>query len=107
MKYRVDVADSARSSIAAYARYLAEEKQAPEAAKAMLERIWDAVDSLEHMPRRCTFAPENEFRDYEIRKRLVGPAMLLFTVRDEDQSVQVIAFRHQRQQPVDDELPDS
>ena len=39
MKYRVDVADSARSSIAAYAQYLAEDKQAPESAKAMLERI--------------------------------------------------------------------
>ena len=102
MKYRVRVDDGAARSIAEYAKYLAVDQQAPQAAQSMLERIWDAIDSLEQWPKRFPLAPENEYRVYEIRMAIVASSLLLFVVSDEERLVKVIGFRHGRQRPISD-----
>lgn len=107
MKYRVDVSNAAEATIYEYLRYIAVECAAPQAAQRMPERIDAAVGSLNYFPHRCPFAPENELRDYEIRMRLVHSCLLIFTVNDETQTVNVLDFRHGRQEPRDSALPDS
>ena len=99
MTYRVEVEANTHAKIREYIRYLAIEQQAPQAAELMLRRIWDAIDSLETFPGRCPLAPENEFREPEIRMRLVGPCLILFTKDEESSLVTIIGFRHGRALP--------
>ena len=66
--------------------------QSPENAKHWLERVLDAVDSLEHLPRRGAKAQEDEFVAYEVRQLVVGSHLLLFSIDDEQRKVWLWAF---------------
>ena len=105
MTYRVIISDTAFESIQEYARYVAIDQRAPEAAERWLEKVFDASDTLSEMPRRCARAPEDDYRPYEIRWLGVGDFMLLFTVMEETKTVWVIGARHGRRLPRPGELP--
>ena len=107
MSYRVQITDAAHAQLLGHARYIAIECKAPLNAARWLERIFDAADTLADLPHRCNLAPENDFRDYEIRRLLIGDYFLLFTIVEEDQTVWVIGFRHGSRLPRADELPDA
>lgn len=94
--YRVDVEESAEEKIRLYIRYIAVDQKSPQAAERMLDRIWDAIDSLELFPFRCPLAPENEFREPEIRMKIFGPCVLLYNTDEIERLVTVIGFRHCR-----------
>ena len=49
-RYAVELTDAALAAITEHAGYIAIEGRAPENAKRWLERVWDAVDSLEKLP---------------------------------------------------------
>lgn len=106
MSYRVLITPTARAQMLDQARWIAVECQDPEGATRWLEGIFDAAETLAEMPYRCSPAPENQYRDYEIRRLLVGNYLVLFTVAEEDQTVWVIGVRHGRRLPRPDELPD-
>jgi plasmid stabilization system protein ParE len=105
MSYRVLVTPTTRAQIFEQARYIAVDRQAPLNAARWLEQVFTATDTLADFPRRCPLAPENDFRDYEIRRLLIGDYFLLFTVVDGDQTVWAIGFRHGSRLPRPDELP--
>ena len=104
-RYSVELTDAALASITDQARYIAVEAQAPENARRWLERVWDAVDSLERWPRRAVKAEENAYVGYEVRQFLVGSHLLLFTVDDDHRKVRIIGFRHGHRLPRPGELP--
>ena len=106
MTYEVIITDPAFALIAQQTRYVAIDQNAPINAARWLDRILKAADSLEQSPRRCAYAPENDYRSYEIRKVNVGGYLLLFTIVDETETVWVIGFRHGRQLPRLSDLPD-
>lgn len=106
MNYRVDVSRLARDAIRENVRFIAIERQAPLNAERWLQRVWDAIDSLEYFPYRCPLAPENEHRPYEIRMRLIGDYLLLFSVDEPAKVVHIIGFRHGARLPRPSELPD-
>jgi plasmid stabilization system protein ParE len=105
MRYRVFITDSARNRIVDQARYIANESQSLKVAEHWLQQIYDAVDGLEAFPRRYALAVENDFRDYEIRRLVVGHYLLLFTIVDADQAVIVVGSRHGSQLPRSEDLP--
>ena len=107
MSYRVLITPSARAQILEQGRYIGVDRQAPLNAARWLERVFDAADTLAEFPRRCKLAPENDFRDYEIRRLLIGDYFLLFTIVEEDQTVWVIGFRHGSRLPRPNELPNA
>lgn len=92
--FSVEVTDSALIAISAQANYLAIDCLAPENARRWLQQVWDAIKSLEQFPRRAVVAEENAFVDYEVRQLPVGSHLLLFTIDDETQVIQIIGFRH-------------
>ena len=67
MIYSVRYTDQVRNAVLGQARYIAVDCYAPVNAERWLERVWDAVDTLEQWPRRCSLAQENDFRPFEIR----------------------------------------
>ena len=75
------------------------EPRAPENAKRWLERVWDAVDSLEKLPRRAAKAQENDYVAYEVRQLVVDSHLLLFTVDDDKRTVWIVGLRHGHRRP--------
>ncbi len=105
--FAVEVTDTTAAAIVDHARYIAVERQEPVNAQRWLESAWDAVDSLETMPKRCGIAPEDEDVSYEVRFILAGSVSLLFTVDEERSSVWVIAVRGEGRLPRPEDLPAS
>lgn len=105
MKYTVEITDAALEAIKAQAMYIAVECCSPLNAGRWLEKIWDAVDGLEEMPRRCALAAEDQFKPYEVRRVLVGDYLILFTIEANVKKVWVIGFRHGSRLPRHQDLP--
>jgi plasmid stabilization system protein ParE len=106
-QFTVELTEAALIAIAAQARYIAVEQQAPLNAERWLQRVWDAVDSLEEFPRRYALAEESDALDYEVRQLHVGGAVLLFSVDYERNTVWVLALRGEGQLPQPESLPSS
>ena len=87
---------TALEALAAQARYIAVDAQAPLNAVRWLEGIWDAARSLERFPRRAPLAEEDAYVEYEVRQLVVGNYLLLFTVDDAARTVSVLSLRHAR-----------
>ncbi len=104
--FSVEITDAAFVTIRKHARYIAVDSQSPENAKRWLERVWDAVDSLEHLPRLGSKAQEDEFVAYEVHQLVVGSHLLLFTIDDEQRKVWVVGLRHGHRLPRPEELPE-
>ena len=94
MRYGVEITDAAFEAIQGHARYIAVDCQSPLNAKKWLQKVFDAVDALEHMPARHNLAPESEFKTYEVRRVLVKDHFILFTIDEAALKVWVIGFRH-------------
>lgn len=106
-RYSVELTDTAATAILIHARYIAEHRREPLNAERWLESVWDAVDSLECMPRRCAVAEEDEYLDYEVRAILAGSVSLLLTIDDELEIVWIVAVRGEGQLPRPEQLPSS
>ena len=75
---------TAEAQVPACARHRQYALGAAAAIEPALEQVWDAVDSLEHLPRRAAKAQEDEFVAYEVRQLVVGGHLLLFTIDDDE-----------------------
>ena len=104
--YAVELTATAQSAIAAQARYIAVEEHAPLDAQRWLERVWDAVDSLERWPFRAAHAEEDAYVRYEVRQLIIGRHLLLFTVNDKQRKVWVIGLRNGHRLPRPQDLPE-
>ena len=104
-RYAVELTDAAMSAIHAQARYIAIDRQEPHNAQRWLQLAWDAIESLETMPKRCPLAEENQNVEYEARLVLVGTKSLIITVDDERATVWVIALRGEGQLSRPEYLP--
>ncbi len=105
MNYAVEITDTTFELIRAQARYIAIDCQAPLNASRWLERMWDAIDGLEEMPKRHNLAEEDAFKSYEVRRALVSDYLVLFTIDEAAGKVWVIGFRHGSRLPRPDDLP--
>ena len=106
MRYSVGITDAAFDAIRQHARYIAVDCQSPLNAKKWLQKVFDEIDALEHMPARHNLAPESDFKTYEIRRALIGDYLILFTIDETASMVWVIGFRHGSRLPRPNALPD-
>ena len=104
-RYAVELTDAALAAITEHARRIAIEGRSPENAKRWLERVWDAVDSLERLPRRAARAQEDDYVTYEVRQLVVDSHLLLFTLDDEKRTVWILGLRHGHRRPRPQDLP--
>lgn len=104
-RYAVELADAALAAIQSQARHIAVDGQAPLNAQRWLQRVWDAIDSLEQWPRRAPKAEEDALVDFEVRELVVGSHLLLFTVDDERRTVWIVGLRHGHRLPRRGDLP--
>ncbi len=59
-KYRVTISDEALAGVEKYLNYIADEQGAPLTAVRWWDKAIKKIFSLDHMPQRCPYAPENE-----------------------------------------------
>lgn len=105
MRYTVKIPVTVVEQITEYARFIAEQRRAPENAQRWLVRVYDSIDTLDRLPQRCGLAPENAHRPYEIRRLLIGQYLALFTIDDQKRVVHIIGFRHGHRLPRPGDLP--
>ncbi|MDH3718501.1 MAG: hypothetical protein OES79_10320 [Planctomycetota bacterium] len=70
--FTVVVAPVAVEKIAQYGNYIAEQSRSVEVAQRWVDRVYDAIETLEVFPRRFALAEEDAHRSYEIRRLIFG-----------------------------------
>ena len=98
MKYRIELAATAKADIHGQARWL-RENISPTAAANWLEGLYKAIDTLQTRPLRCPVAAESDKFPEEMHELLYGRRgkrihkhRLLFTVGED--AVYVLYVRH-------------
>ena len=100
MTYRIRITDLAKNQIDDFITYVEQVRQEPINAGRLLEAIYDGIDSLRSMPRRCAEAPESQLVDPTVRMLIVKRTLIvLFTINEADRTVVIQGFRHGRQLP--------
>lgn len=94
MKYRVVMTAEAQAAIWEHAQFIQSESGFSQRAADWVNECFAAIKTLELYPRRCGLAPENDRRDYEVRKLNFGNYLILFRVDDKIKVVYVTGFRH-------------
>ncbi len=96
MKYRIEIASSAKADIREAARWLSEQASPAEANK-WLAGLHRAMGTLEKQPLRCPVAAESHNFPVEIRellhgRRKSGKHRIIFTI--EAETVHILYVRH-------------
>jgi hypothetical protein len=77
----------------------------PQTAERWINRVYDIIATLDAFPSRNALAEENRYRDYEIRRQVIGNYLALYSIDEEAATVHVIGFRHGHRLPRPSELP--
>jgi plasmid stabilization system protein ParE len=95
MRYRVELAETAKADIREQARWL-RDRASPARADRWLAGLSEAIESLGSRPGRCPVAAESEKFPEEIRELLYGRGRhkhrIIFTIGEE--AVYVVYVRH-------------
>jgi len=94
MKYKVIIQPPALADIEGAYRYIHE--RAPTRAPDWLDKLYEAMESLEELPKPCSLAPESNEVGQDIRQMLYGKRggvyRVLFVVLDDQ--VRILHVRH-------------
>src|SRR5437868_4638729 len=90
--YRVRLTSEALSNLEEIHTYIA--KDSPQNAAAMLERILDAIDSLEIFPHRTVVERQSPSLRFPVRSLPVKPYVIYFRVIEEAKIVVIRHIRH-------------
>jgi len=94
MTYKLILQPPALADLDEAYRWVAQ--RSPENAASWFNRLWEAMSTLEHFPRRCEVAPESKHVGREIRQLLYGHRggvyRVLFTIRGRE--VHILHIRH-------------
>jgi plasmid stabilization system protein ParE len=99
MKFKVIVQPAAQRLIDDQVNFIAVEKAEPQSAALWLSRVNDAIASLDFMPMRCSVAPESRFFSETIYMLPVDSHLILFSIDEDAQQVNVLSFRAGRELP--------
>ncbi|MBX3318137.1 MAG: type II toxin-antitoxin system RelE/ParE family toxin [Phycisphaeraceae bacterium] len=100
MSFRVVVPRAVEEAIDAQVSYLIKQGTADDRLQDWLDGLLHLIDSLSDWPRRFPVADATSAaRGYEVRRANRGDYAIFFRVDDEHRFVEILAFRHGRQQP--------
>jgi toxin ParE1/3/4 len=97
-RYRVVIMPEASAEMTRAFEYI--ERDSPQNAAGVVESIFAAIDSLEHLPHRCKVHRSNRNPARVIRSLPVPPFIVYYRIAEADRVVGVITVRHgARRQP--------
>ena len=95
--YKVVYLPVARQQLSDAALYIATELSASDAAENLLQDVDELVKSLREMPYRHTVYPTLYAMKHEIRFIPIKGYLLFYVVKEEEKTVEIWRFLHQRQ----------
>ena len=95
--YKVVYLPTARQQLTDAVLYIARELSNPAAAESLLEEVEKQVGFLKEMPYRFSVYPALLSMKREIRMVPVKEFILFYTIREEEKTVEIWRFLHQRQ----------
>jgi plasmid stabilization system protein ParE len=76
------------------------ELDSPQNARSILSELIDAIDSLQHLPRRYRAVQGRRRPSKAVRRMPVPPYLIYYRIEERKQSVEIITVRHgARRQP--------
>jgi len=93
-KYKITVSDETLDNVRKFLNHIADEQGAPLIASRWWDKAMRKIFSLDRMPHRCPYAPENEFEELTIRMMIVDRCLFLYTVDEDLGVVRILNFRH-------------
>jgi plasmid stabilization system protein ParE len=94
MSYQIIVQPVADEELQQAAHWIAQ--YSPQKATLWYDEAIQAINSLQNLPARCSYAPERKTFGLDIRQLLFDKYRILFVIDDE--TVFVLRIRHQAQQ---------
>ena len=91
--YKIEIPQLVQDKIEEQALYIALDK--PAVAMQWYDDIFDHIQTLDNMPTRCPFAPENQYIEDEIRHLLIGNYRVLFCIQSD--TVIIVDFKGGKQ----------
>jgi len=104
-QYKVCVTSFAADKIGEYGRYIAEQSGSLAIAECWINHVYTTIETLHYSPHRHGLAEEDKYRDFELRRQIIGNYLAIYAVDDAQRIVSVVGFRHGRRLPRPDELP--
>ncbi|MGI6359086.1 MAG: type II toxin-antitoxin system RelE/ParE family toxin [Bacillota bacterium] len=95
-QYDVLMTEPAVDDLQSIARYIADQRLEPAAAKRLLGRIKEAVLSLSSLPDRHALVTDESIAARGIRRLIVGGYIVFYVVSERDRAVTVIRILHGR-----------
>jgi len=97
-KYRLIYSPRLASDLHSIFRYI--ERDSPQNATRMIQKIIEGIDSLEQLPHRYPVAEGANNRRGEIRVMTIRPYLVFYRILEEQQAIRLITVRHgARQRP--------
>lgn len=93
-KYSVKFTNGALSDIDRVYGYIAKTLQAPEAALRLVDRIEEAIFSLEYMPFRCPVRKTGAFAKSGYRQLFIENYTAVYTVNEVEKTVVILTVRY-------------
>ncbi|HSI34318.1 MAG: type II toxin-antitoxin system RelE/ParE family toxin [Phycisphaerae bacterium] len=97
-RHSIHIAPRASAELVSIHKYI--EAESPQNARAVLRRLFAAIDSLEIMPRRYEVHQSSRRAERAVHSMASPPFIVYYRVSDGEKAVHVIAVRHgARRQP--------
>lgn len=98
-RYKVIVTDRATGEIVNCAEYIASRSGSWRVAEEWVQRVYDAIESLDFMPGRYALAAESPRLGKQVRRILIGKYIANYIIDDSEAVVRVVGFRHGARRP--------
>jgi plasmid stabilization system protein ParE len=96
--YRVILQPEAFRNLDAILDYI--KRDSPQNAVKMIDRLWDATQSLKELPRGCKIYRSGKRPDYVVHSMPVSPSIVYYRVIEKPPIVRILTIRHgARRQP--------
>ncbi len=92
MGYKVVIARPALTQIESHYEYI--KSVSPQNGKTWLDGIFDAIDSLETMPERCSISKHSKYLGQTIRFYIYGKHIIDYRIDETQKQVQILSVWH-------------
>ncbi len=97
-RYSVKVMPEASTDLTGIFDYI--EPESPQNAPSVIETLFTAVDSLDHLPHRYKVHRSNRNPDRVVRSMVVAPFIVYYRIFESQRIVEILTIRHgARRQP--------
>ena len=95
-KYNIEITEPAESDLYQIGSYIAKELQEPDLAQEVVNKIGDAILSLDEMPYRNGLVRDERLSHQGIRKLLIDNYVIFYIVREENKMVTILRILYSR-----------